>query len=99
MLGWARMLADGILDENGARRALQAIQRNAQTQAQLVGDILELSRILSGKIELTLEPVEIGSLVREITDSLQPMFQQKALRVETTFERALVASVDRSRLR
>ena len=98
LLGWARMLADGILDENGARRALQAIQRNAQTQAQLVGDILELSRILSGKIELTLEPVEIGSLVREITDSLQPMFQQKALHVETTFERSLVASVDRSRL-
>jgi PAS domain S-box-containing protein len=98
LLGWSRMLADGILDASGAARALQAIQRNAQTQAQLVGDILELSRILSGKIELTLEPVEIGSLVREITESLQPMFEQKSLRVQTTFDGSLIANADRSRL-
>jgi signal transduction histidine kinase len=98
LIGWSRMLADGILDENGAARALQAIQRNAQTQAQLVGDILELSRILSGKIELTIEPVEIGSLVREITESLQPMFQQKSLRVQVTFEGSLIVNADRSRL-
>ena len=56
------------------------------------------SRILSGKIELTLEPVEIGTLVREITDSLQPMFQQKALRLETKFEGSLIANADRGRL-
>jgi signal transduction histidine kinase len=98
LLGWSRMLADGILDEAGTARALHAIQRNAQTQAQLVGDILELSRILSGKIELTLERVEIGALVREITESLQPMFQQKALQVQTAFDGPLVANVDRSRL-
>ena len=98
LLGWSRMLSDGILDEATTARALQAIQRNAQTQAQLVGDILELSRILSGKIELTLEPVEVGSLVQEITESLQPMFSEKSLKVTTSFEQCLVTTADRSRL-
>jgi signal transduction histidine kinase len=98
LLGWSRMLADGILDEATTARALQSIQRNAQTQAQLVGDILELSRILSGKIELTLEPVEVGDLVQEITESLQPVFNEKSLKVATSFEQCLVATADRSRL-
>ena len=98
LLGWSRMLSDGILDEATKAKALQAIQRNAHTQAQLVGDILELSRFLSGKIELTLEPVEVGSLVQEITESLQPMFNEKSLTVTTSFEQALVATADRSRL-
>ena len=98
LLGWSRMLADGILDEATTARALQSIQRNAQTQAQLVGDILELSRILSGKIELVLEPVEIASLVQEITESLQPMFNEKSVTVTSSFEQCLVATADRSRL-
>ena len=72
IVGWTRMLLDGALDEASARRALAVIDRNAQLQARLVGDILDVSRIITGGLQLEPEMVELGSIVRLAVDAMHP---------------------------
>jgi PAS domain S-box-containing protein len=77
IVGWTRMLLDGILDEQSARRALAIIDRNAHAQAQLVTDLLDISRIITGKLTLTLRPVDIGSVVGAALDTVRPAAAHK----------------------
>ena len=77
IVGWTRMLLDGILDEQSARRALTIIDRNAHAQAQLVTDLLDISRIISGKLTLTLRPVDVGSVVGAAIDAVRPAAAHK----------------------
>jgi signal transduction histidine kinase len=57
ILGWARMLASDQLDAARAKRAIETVERTAKTQAELVEDLLDLSRIVTGKFELELQAV------------------------------------------
>ena len=77
VLGWAQLLSDGVLEGDARNRAVQAISRNARAQAQLLTDILELSRIVAGKVELHLAPVDLNQLAAELIDSLRPSFDAK----------------------
>ena len=58
IVGWTRLLLDGSVDPGSTRHALEVIDRNAQLQAQLVGDILDVSRIITGGLSLELRPVD-----------------------------------------
>ena len=60
MLGWIHLLQDENLDEETRRQGLQVIERNTKTQAQLIEDLLEVSRIITGRMNLTMEPVRCG---------------------------------------
>ena len=81
IVGWTRMLLDGILDEQSARRALVIIDRNAHAQAQLVTDLLDISRIISGKLTLTLRPIDVGSVVGAALDAVRPAAAHKSIRL------------------
>jgi signal transduction histidine kinase len=98
VLGWAQMLQDGVLDEAGTARALQAIARNARTQAELLGDILEMSRIVSGKIDLTMEDVDLSALAAEVIESLRPTFNGKRQVIVESLAPGLTVRADRARL-
>ncbi len=98
VLGWAQLLSDGVLAESGQRRALQAISRNARAQAQLLSDILEMSRIVSGKLELTLDDVDLSALAADLIESLSPTFDAKQLTVRESLTPGLRVRADRARL-
>jgi PAS domain S-box-containing protein len=86
ILGWARMLRTGNLDEATAARALGAIERNAESQNQLIGDLLDFSRIISGKIRLDVGRVELASVVESAIDVVSPAADAKGLRLQAVLD-------------
>ena len=83
IVGWARMLVDGTLDGATAKRALQIIDRNAQVQLQLVEDILDVSRIVTGKLSLDIQPVDVGAIVGAVLESVRPAAEAKQVRIHS----------------
>lgn len=83
VIGWAELLK---LEEFGEEtlRGLDAIERNAKSLAQLVGDLLDVSRIITGKMEIVHKPVEIGAFLSGICESLRPLADAKHL--DLTFD-------------
>ncbi|HEV2880105.1 MAG TPA: ATP-binding protein [Pyrinomonadaceae bacterium] len=99
ILGWARMLQTGKLDERLATRALDAIERNAESQNQLIGDLLDFSRIISGKIRLDVGSVELASVVEASIDVVSPAADAKGIKLQTVLDRrAGLVSGDPERL-
>jgi signal transduction histidine kinase/ActR/RegA family two-component response regulator len=83
ILGWARMLKRGIVGgAEGRARALEAIERNATLQARLVDDLLDVSRIMNGKLELEIATVDLGSVIDASLDSVRPTLLAKGLEVK-----------------
>ncbi len=77
--GWTRMLLAGTMDPASATRALQVIDRNAQLQVQLVSDILDVSRIVTGGLKLELQPVDLGSVIGAALDVVRPAAEAKQI--------------------
>ncbi|HET9530731.1 MAG TPA: ATP-binding protein [Blastocatellia bacterium] len=86
MLGWTRMLRMGSLDEPTYERALETIERNAKSQAQLIEDLLDVSRIISGKMRLDVQPVELASIIRAALDSVRPAADAKSIRLNAALD-------------
>jgi CheY-like chemotaxis protein/nitrogen-specific signal transduction histidine kinase len=86
ILGWSRMLSDHRLNEEDRVQALEAVQRNAQLQAQLVEDILDVSRIITGKLRLQVRPVELEAVVEAAVEAVLPTAQAKSIRVQRVLE-------------
>ena len=86
ILGWARMLRTGRLDERMAARALDVIERNAESQNQLIGDLLDFSRIISGKIRLDVGRVELASVIEAAIDVVSPAADAKGIRLQAILD-------------
>jgi signal transduction histidine kinase/CheY-like chemotaxis protein len=86
ILGWARMLQTGKLDEPMSARALDSIERNAESQNQLIGDLLDFSRIISGKIRLDVGRVELASVVEAALDVVSPAADAKEIRLQAILD-------------
>lgn len=86
ILGWAQMLRAGTLDRNAAERALMTIERNVKSQAHLVGDLLDASRIATGTLSLEVKPVELKSIVEAAVDALRPSIESRQLRMQIVLE-------------
>jgi PAS domain S-box-containing protein len=86
ILGWAQMLRSGALDRASAERALLTIERNAKSQAHLVGDLLDASRIATGKLNIERKPVELMSIVEAAVDAVRPSVEAKNLRMQIVLE-------------
>ncbi len=84
ILGWARLLRTKKFDENTTVRALDTIERNASLQAQLIEDILDVSRIIRGKLRLNLRPVNLVSVIESTIDTVRPAAEAKAIQLELT---------------
>jgi signal transduction histidine kinase/integral membrane sensor domain MASE1 len=81
IVGWTRMLLDHALDERTTRRALEIIDRNAQLQAQLIADILDVSRIISGGLRLDLQAVDLGAIITTALDAVRPAAESRHIRI------------------
>jgi signal transduction histidine kinase len=82
MLGWVRMLQGGTLDAATSARALQVIDRNTKLQAQLIDDLLDVSRIVTGKLGLDLKAVDVGMVVEAAVEAVAPGAHAKAVTLE-----------------
>lgn len=86
MLGWSNLLMTGNLDEQASKRALETIARNARAQRRLIDDLLDLSRIITGKIRLELRSVELARLIATVVDSVRPAADARNIHIHTAIE-------------
>lgn len=86
ILGWSRMLNAGKLDEKNAARALETIERNAKLQAQLIEDILDVSRIITGKLRLEVQSVDLAAVIESALDGVLPAAQAKNIRLQKVLD-------------
>ena len=84
MLGWTRLLRMGKLDQSGVGRALETIERNAHLQEQLIADILDVSRIVTGKLRLELRHTDLAPLVDASLDALRPAADAKGVELRSS---------------
>jgi signal transduction histidine kinase len=81
ILGWVQVLRTGKLDEAAGARALETIERNSRAQAQLIADLLDVSRIITGKLRLESKPVELHRIIDAVLDSLRPAADAKDIQL------------------
>jgi PAS domain S-box-containing protein len=86
VLGWVRMLRAGTLAPEAAERALDTVERNTRLQAQLVEDLLDVSRIIAGKLSLNLRPVALGPIVDMVIESAAASALAKSITVTREVE-------------
>ena len=84
--GWARMLRQGRLDPGTSARALEVIERNASAQVQLIEDLLDISRIITGKMRLDVRPVDLPSVVAGAVDSVRPAADARGIKLGTELD-------------
>jgi len=88
ILGWSRLLRLGAVPEDGRDRALETIERNARAQAQLIEDILDVSRIMTGKFRLDVAPVDLGPVVEAAVEVVRPAADAKGVRLQVLLDPA-----------
>jgi PAS domain S-box-containing protein len=98
VLGWSRMLNDGTLDESKHAKALATIDRNAVAMAQLVDDLLDVSRIISGKLRIDTQPTALAPIVDAAIESVKPAANAKDVTIRTNLEDASPVMGDGRRL-
>ena len=86
ILGYARMLRTGAVPPDRQTRAIETIERNATSLTQIVEDVLDISRIVSGKIRLNVQPVDLSDIVRNAVDAVTPAADAKGVRIETVLD-------------
>ncbi|PYQ56743.1 MAG: hybrid sensor histidine kinase/response regulator [Acidobacteria bacterium] len=84
ILGWVQVLRSGKLDPTAAARALETIERNARVQAQLIADLLDVSRIITGKLRLDFKPVDLRRIIDAALDSVRPAADAKGIQLEVS---------------
>ncbi|HEY7285376.1 MAG TPA: PAS domain S-box protein [Vicinamibacterales bacterium] len=86
ILGYARMLRSGMVPAEKRARAIEVIERNATSLTQIVEDVLDVSRIVSGKLRLNMQSVELPDVVRTAVDAILPAAEAKGVRVEALLD-------------
>jgi signal transduction histidine kinase len=86
IIGWIHMLKTGSLDETTSKRALETVDRNAKVQAQLVDDILDVARVITGKLRLKLGQVDIAAVIEAAVESVQLAAKSKGITLDVVLE-------------
>lgn len=86
ILGWAKLLQTQELEPAIFKQALSTIERNAQLQAQLIEDLLDVSRILQGKINLNPTPVKLASIIRDSMETVRLAAEAKSIKIQTALD-------------
>jgi signal transduction histidine kinase/CheY-like chemotaxis protein len=90
ILGWARLLEGGGLDPQITQQAIDTIWRNAKAQAQIVDDILDVSRIITGNLYIDLHPTEVVPVVKNAINVVRPTADAKGIRIEAQIDNSPV---------
>jgi signal transduction histidine kinase/ActR/RegA family two-component response regulator len=88
ILGYSRMLQAGTMAPDKREGALKTVERNATTLSQLVEDVLDVSRIISGKLRLNIQPVDVPAVVKQAVETVRPAADAKQIRIETMVDPA-----------
>lgn len=100
ILGWASMIRNGEVEGSSAERAIETIERNARSQARLIDDLLDVSRIITGNLRLDLNPLNLAPIVAAAVDALRPTADAKGIQLHTNFSpTTLLVRGDANRLR
>ena len=86
IVGWARLLRSGQLDSSNLAHAFEVIERNAWSQKQIIEDMLDVSRIITGKLRIGLVPFELISVVRAAMDVVRPAAEAKEIELSPQFD-------------
>jgi PAS domain S-box-containing protein len=84
--GWSSLLITGRLDQEQTRRAHETILRNAQSQSQLISDLLDVSRIVAGKLRLNVVPVQLAAVIEAALEVVRPAAAAKSIRLNSQLE-------------
>jgi len=100
ILGWTQLLRSrGAVEAADFNRAMEIIERNARAQVRLIDDLLDLSRIMSGRFRLDVQQVSLLDIVRSALDSIEPSAQTKGVRLESVLDpQSVIVSGDPARL-
>ncbi|HXI29179.1 MAG TPA: HAMP domain-containing sensor histidine kinase [Vicinamibacterales bacterium] len=98
VLGWSRMLTSGNLDDPRKAQAVEAIERNAQAQARIVEDILDVARGMSGNVRLELQPVDLVSVAQRSVEAIAPTAVAKQIQVDVRATVPIAITADPNRL-
>jgi CheY-like chemotaxis protein len=82
ILGWAQLLRQGEMDEASVAQGMGAIERNARSQARIIEDVLDVSRIIQGKLRLDVKPMDMRPVVEEALDVVRPAAEAKQIRLQ-----------------
>ena len=85
ILGWSHLLTDGKLDKQQTARAIETIARNARAQGRLIDELLDMSRIMTGKLCLDLGAVKLAPLIRAVVDDVRPAADAKSINLKAAF--------------
>jgi signal transduction histidine kinase/DNA-binding response OmpR family regulator len=88
ILGWSRLLRTSSFEGEQLARALETIERNARSQSQLIDDLLDVSRIITGKLRIDAQPIELVPIVEAAIDSIRPAAEAKSIKFEVALDRA-----------
>jgi PAS domain S-box-containing protein len=86
MLGWIRLLNSRKFDEKTTARAMETIERSAKSQAQLVEDLLDVSRIIRGQLRLNIRPIELISAIEAAIETVRPAAEAKEIGIQTRLD-------------
>jgi CheY-like chemotaxis protein/two-component sensor histidine kinase len=86
ILGWSKLLRNGKLNATKTAQALEIIERNAQLQSQLIEDLLDVSRILQGKLSLNMAPVNLASTIKAALETVRLAAEVKSIQIHTVFD-------------
>jgi CheY-like chemotaxis protein len=81
ILGWSQLLATGVVQKDELAQGLESIERNARAQTQLIEDLLDMSRIISGKLRLDVQRVDLASVVDQAVESILPSAEAKQIQL------------------
>lgn len=88
MLGWVQMLRTGRLNETMTAKALETIERNARAQTQLIEDLLDVSRIITGKLRLNVRSLQLAPIIEAAIDTARPAADAKEIRLQPVLDPA-----------
>jgi len=99
ILGWSHLVRTGKLDEPQMSRAFETIERNARSQSQLIDDLLDVSRIITGKLQIESRPIDLCAVIEAAVDAVRPASEAKDIQFETALDaEACTVSGDANRL-
>jgi len=99
VLGWARLLSHPNADTETTRKAVEGIERGAQAQAQIVDDILDTSRIVTGRLRIERQVLPLADAVQDAVETMRLAAAAKRIAIETDLDRAVMVQGDANRLR
>jgi PAS domain S-box-containing protein len=91
ILGWTHLLRGGQLDATSATNALQVVERNARVQSQLIDDLLDVSRIITGKLRLDVRQVDPASFIESAMETLRPAAEAKDVCIQKVMDTGIVS--------